>query len=433
MASTGSHNIDKAQQSDSQSSGFNPRKRARRVSEIGGETSSKEQDDNIGVSKEITESSAIYRYHCGDSYSLDDIPVRELAMDIPRHTEEGFAKAIASQAKSTWKLPPRQIIPIGRAPFKRIQLLQRNAFKEIDKVEFTGADAITGKVYVRKVLSMKPLHNLDESRNELKALEVPKSLSHKHLVSVVMTYEELATDDRHYGIVIEPVATGSLMGYLNHALDSKFPSPRVAGTIQKWFGCLASTLAYIHGRGITHGNINPFNILLKDEEILLTEFAISQHFDTIAATVETPFTSTNNRLYSAPEPIDADFLGSRADVFSLGCVFLEMISTVSGRGLDSLQRLRNGASYKQNLHRIPDFLAIVGEDLPTPFHRSMTLCCQSMLEMIPHSRRSSFNVARFIFEALERENANKGLAKDWLKCDCLCPWEATGGNVTVSL
>jgi serine/threonine protein kinase len=172
---------------------------------------------------------------------------------------------------------------------------------------------------------------------------------------------------------------------------------------------------------------------LKDEEILLTEFAISQHFDKIAATVETPFTSTNNRLYSAPEPIDADFFGSRADVFSLGCVFLEMLSIVSGRGLDSLQRWRNGISYEQNLHRIPDFLAILGEELPTPFHRSMTLCCQSMLERIPHNRRSSFNVARFIFEALERENANRGMAKDWLKCDCLCPWEATGGNVTVSL
>jgi hypothetical protein len=79
-----------------------------------------------------------------------------------------------------------------------------------------------------------------------------------------------------------PIANGNLQGYLIDANDSSSLPLQAQETKQKWFGCFASSLAYIYARGISHGNISLRSILLKGDETFFTEFAISKYFKTVA-------------------------------------------------------------------------------------------------------------------------------------------------------
>jgi hypothetical protein len=71
-------------------------------------------------------------------------------------------------------------------------------------------------------------------------------------------------------------------------------------------------------------------------------------------------------------------------------------------------------------------LAGVLEKLPTAFHRSMIVCCHSMLEHNLQVRLSSFNVAKFIFDTADRLSVTSA---EVLACQCLLPWQAAGDCV----
>ena len=416
-----------------QSGDVNQRKRARVSSDVdSGGLANVEQDG--GLKNDSGEDVTFVTYEVKIAKENDSSPLKGLKMAFPRHTEKGFAKAVEAEAQSTRTLPPRKFVSEGQAPFNRLELFEGNPLIEVDKVLSTAADA-QGKVYIRKVLTLQPLRDVNDAQREFKALNTPKVLSHKHIISISMTYEELGTDNRRYGIIMEPVPTGNLEDYLVQVNAAAPGSPQIQETIQKWFGCLASSLAYIHARGLSHGNISLRNVLLKGDEIMFTEFAISQHFKTRAQFVSEPVVLVQLGLYSAPEASSPLFLTKKADVFALGCIFFEMLHTLSGRSYNSFSRGRKGSTnYCQNLSRIPDLLAVIQGLLSTAFQRSIVLCTQSMLEYSPTARRSSFDVARFIFEALEREQqGGKKPAEKWLKCNCLCPWEGTGGDGQLSL
>jgi hypothetical protein len=77
------------------------------------------------------------------------------------------------------------------APFLRVEILEEGVLNEVDKVEFTVAGATPGMVHIQNVLGIQLLRNLGGALRELKALGIPETLSHQHLVFVSMTYEEL--------------------------------------------------------------------------------------------------------------------------------------------------------------------------------------------------------------------------------------------------
>jgi hypothetical protein len=52
----------------------------------------------------------------------------------------------------------------------------------------------------------------------------------------------------------------------------------------------------------------------------------------------------------------------------------------------------------------------------------MVICCQFMLTSVPEARFSSFQVADFVYNSLQR------LAPDYLEhlCECMDPWKGYG-------
>jgi serine/threonine protein kinase len=89
----------------------------------------------------------------------------------------------------------------------------------------------------------------------------------------------------------------------------------------------ARTLAAVHGQGIVHRDIKPSNLVYDgDRRIRIVDFGIAQ----LARLGDQRLTSTHNVVgslgYLSPERGSGGEVGPPSDIYSLGCVFYEMLT-----------------------------------------------------------------------------------------------------------
>ncbi|KAL8693777.1 MAG: hypothetical protein Q9218_001473 [Villophora microphyllina] len=116
------------------------------------------------------------------------------------------------------------------------------------------------------------------------------------------------------------------------------PLPAKVDSLRRYFVCLSQALNYIHESDVRHKDIKPENILLDASgNVVLTDFGISRRFPK-----KTPHITNDQwewtRKYASPEIMKGKKVprDDPSDVFSLGCVFLEMATLILGRDLDRM-------------------------------------------------------------------------------------------------
>ncbi|KAK5687602.1 hypothetical protein LTS10_001742 [Elasticomyces elasticus] len=238
-------------------------------------------------------------------------------------------------------------------------LLGRGGSALVDRV----MGKMTGEIFARKRIRRDDYRVQDQQRlalfeNELKLL---KSLSHKHIVKVVGSY----TDSKEVGLIMLPVAEKNLATFLGETLSSGNDVDRRV-RIRSYFGCIATALEYLHAQGVRHKDIKPQNILVKERQVYITDFGTSYHrkegtSDTTEGTLKY-FT----RKYVAPETA----LGSRnksSDIWSLGCVYLEMCTVLAGKTLSEMsfhfQAVGKSLNYYENRQALVSWSASLRETL----------------------------------------------------------------------
>ena len=110
------------------------------------------------------------------------------------------------------------------------------------------------------------------------------------------------------------------------------PSQQKNLILRRCFICLSEALSYLHESDVRHKDIKPENILIDESgSLILTDFGISRRFPK-----NTPH-STNDqwkftRKYASPEIMKGKtaLRDDPSDVFSLGCVFLEVATLLLG-------------------------------------------------------------------------------------------------------
>ena len=126
------------------------------------------------------------------------------------------------------------------------------------------------------------------------------------------------------------------------------------------FGCLTRAMAYLHENKIRHKDVKPSNILLSRDGIWITDFGSAKDF-TADLTSTSESRERGTLRYCAPEVSSYEESGRSADIFSLGCVFLEMVVVLSYNhtlaDLNKLCPLKN-QSYEANLDHIDQWLAL---------------------------------------------------------------------------
>jgi serine/threonine protein kinase len=98
-------------------------------------------------------------------------------------------------------------------------------------------------------------------------------------------------------------------------------------TLERAFGCGASGLAFMHQKRIRHRDMKPHNILIHNCAIVYADFGYSRDSSLFEQCATIGPVDAQTKRYSAREVLLWDERDSRCDVYSLGCVFIEVFFT----------------------------------------------------------------------------------------------------------
>lgn len=129
-----------------------------------------------------------------------------------------------------------------------------------------------------------------------------------------------------------PVAECNLASFFTFATSDE-SSLRSLST---FFGCLASAVHYLHQTKIRHRDIKPENILVKAKRVYLTDFGISLDWENLTRSTTTEDTA-KSLIYCAPEVARHEKRNSSSDIWSLGCIYLEIWTVLHGYSVEDLR------------------------------------------------------------------------------------------------
>lgn len=212
-------------------------------------------------------------------------------------------------------------------PYKHIRNLGTGGQASVELVE----DIYTGRLFAHKRFQRyrgpNPQNFSQQVKNEIAIIR--RLSSNTHIINLFATY----SCNRDFGIILYPVAdNGDLKSYLQNISDSGMAATIEECTIlERAFGCLVSGLEFIHRHTIRHKDIKPQNILLHERRIVYTDFGIAVDASQYGNTTTTGEPSAFSRRYCAPEVKNWSKRNRKSDIFSLGCVFIEILAALEPR------------------------------------------------------------------------------------------------------
>ena len=171
-----------------------------------------------------------------------------------------------------------------------------------------------GRRVVLKTMNTHQAEQTDFLERFLNEGRIVAALRHPHIITI---FDIGATDDVVY-MSMEYIEGGDL--------KDRIPVGFSAEEALRVVECIASALSYAHGEGVIHRDVKPANILFSsDHTPLLSDFGIAKQ-----TTVDAELTSTGTILgspfYMSPEQAEGQQVDGRADIYSLGIIFYEMLT-----------------------------------------------------------------------------------------------------------
>lgn len=233
-----------------------------------------------------------------------------------------------------------------------------------------GASGIVDRVRCRRIdLARKTIRCIRRLTREEAVKEVShlQQLQHRHIIRLVGTYML----NKNLSILMYPATEYSLDGVLDlvHEKLSRFQVSAIyryalCSRLLRLIACLINAVAFIHAQNTKHMDIKPNNILVDfstedySTKVYITDFGIARSYQsTEESFTDSPISYT--RIYAAPEVAQQTIRGPPADIFSLGCVFAEILATLLSTEGDcqqeQLRQIRNGGtdnSYHANVTNV---------------------------------------------------------------------------------
>ncbi|KAF2143346.1 uncharacterized protein K452DRAFT_307490 [Aplosporella prunicola CBS 121167] len=280
--------------------------------------------------------------------------------------------------------------------FEQMKVLGNGAYAIVDRVRSrTSLDQFARKRIHRFHSShLRDKKALIAFENELKTL---KALDHKHLVKLISTY----TDPTYVGLLIKPVADMDLATYLGPTKD---PLERKA-CLRAFFGCLANALWYLHKNHVRHKDIKPMNILVKGTNVYFTDFGTARQWEGEGDGSTSGLDTERTPRYCAPEVGDRDRRGKPSDIWSLGCVFLEMATVLNNESvIDFRGFLETNGTQRSHYWQNSSALAMWIQHLRESFKASDDLIILQWLEwMLQESPRDRPDSLQLLNEIRENQ------------------------------
>jgi serine/threonine protein kinase len=251
----------------------------------------------------------------------------------------------------------------SRLPYTLLRNLGHGHSANVEEVR----DELTKVLFARKTIKI-PHHRLSKQErskvfhNEVKIIRALGS--HHHIISVFATY----VTKRHFALILQPLASdGDLEDFLaeywnnvreskeheadeatrekcickacisghgvcDRAESAKALKARLQGMesiLKQAYGCLAAGLAFMHGKKVRHKDVKPRNILVHNGLMIYTDFGYSFDSNGFSRSTTVGRPGFLTRKYSAPEVLGYEDRNSKSDVYSLGCVFIDLLSALT--------------------------------------------------------------------------------------------------------
>ncbi|RYC79911.1 hypothetical protein BFJ63_vAg17203 [Fusarium oxysporum f. sp. narcissi] len=253
---------------------------------------------------------------------------------------------------------------------------------------------------------------------DLREMDILKKIDGRHIIKLVGTY----THGPFLGLLLWPVAVCDLGTFLED-VDNLLKGPGDAGIdyqamtqrlhslgidttqnldsahyaaltrLKQSIGYTSSAIAYLHQRSIRHKDIKPSYILLSSAGLWVTDFGTSTDFSGISQSI-TQNGERGTPKYFAPEVAEYEPNGRSADIFSLGCVFLEMMGLCNGYSLKYLKSLRpkKDLSFQANLDHILHWFNFSGTEVKSVADQQLMALVREMLAPTAQERPTAVDV-----------------------------------------
>ncbi len=206
-----------------------------------------------------------------------------------------------------------------------------------------------GAVYLAKdtqldtVVAVKVLPT--EVASDLRAIEgmkeevrIAQGLHHDNIAAIY----NFETDSQKQScfIVMEFINGGDLHTLVAHTPNKRLLPSQVAHVLKE----CADALDYAHSKRIIHRDIKPKNIMVTKEGVVkITDFGIARRLrDTMSKISQTMIAGTP--AYMAPEHIEGKPINNRADIYSLGAMVYELLTSeppFSASGMQLVYQILN--------------------------------------------------------------------------------------------
>uniref|UniRef100_A0A6B2LDW5 Protein kinase domain-containing protein n=1 Tax=Arcella intermedia TaxID=1963864 RepID=A0A6B2LDW5_9EUKA len=242
---------------------------------------------------------------------------------------------------------------------------------------YLGLNIYSGDFMAIKQVSLhsENLENSSEVQSLQQEISFLQTLNHENIVQ----YMGSSVENSYLNIFLEYVSGGSIasiikrFGKINEILTRKYTKQILNG------------LKYLHDRRIIHRDIKGENILVDNKGVIkLSDFGAAKRLENLLNRgAGKGFSSFKGTIYwMAPEVLRQGEYGRQADIWSLGCTVLEMITGIppwSNEYKEQATALFNIASRNEG-PPIPDDVSAECKDF-------LSLCFKSNPKERPHARK----------------------------------------------
>ncbi|KAL8987137.1 MAG: hypothetical protein Q9177_003630 [Variospora cf. flavescens] len=196
---------------------------------------------------------------------------------------------------------------------------------------YLALHAITGELMAVKQVEVpsNSISTLDKKKENMinalkREIDLLRDLQHKNIVQ----YLGSNSDDEHFNIFLEYVPGGSVAGMLNSY--GQLQEPLIRSFVRQ----ILDGLSYLHGKDIIHRDIKGANVLVDGKgNIKISDFGISKRVEASALLAPAKNGGHIHRpslqgsvFWMAPEVVKQTSYTRKADIWSLGCLIVEMFT-----------------------------------------------------------------------------------------------------------
>ncbi len=240
-----------------------------------------------------------------------------------RIRHHAFVQALREAARERKQQLARQVRTGARDKASRFGTVKIRGMRCVRQLAVGGVSSVylaesekLGRLVVLKVLRQVP--DVAEGKNTfdrfIREYELIARIDHPNVVSIY----DLGVADDHVYIAMEYFPKGDLKTRLKAALP--------VDEALNYLAQIAEALAAIHAVGVLHRDLKPGNVMLREDgSIALIDFGLARELRMQAEITETG-EIFGTPYYMSPEQGHAEHLDERADLYSLGIIFYEMLT-----------------------------------------------------------------------------------------------------------